>query len=385
MIGWESSLKVGNGFDVFLENKKRDLIRNNEIGYAIRYFYKNKIIFHSSSNPLKINDFSNEEISDFFLPDTLYHFEPKIKKEIDLNSVEEILLNFKKELASNYKRFEIARQKISYSYFYFELKNSSGANVSLKNFSLDGSFLLKKDNFFINLPFLSNLDLSISFSDYLLNVEPYLHLPLPLFEFKPSRFPVLIYPYTLFVILEYMTKYFLKGSIPELPENFILKDVPYHPKSPNYFPVDGEGSLKEEFIIKKGNIPLDSFNGFLHKKKTTSNSMRNSIYNPPNIGFHNILFEGPENHFKFPESFISLTYPLKIEEYPPYFILKADGFYFKNKKPAHFCPSIIAKFTMDDFFSNFYFIKKPLLFYSSTFSIGVPFLFLKGLSIYPIL
>lgn len=385
MIGWENALKVGKGFEITWDRWGKNVLQNNEIGYAKRYFYKDKILFFSSSNPLVLSKDQIKCPADFYLPNTLGHFEPKISKKIDLNTLEEILHNFKKETKASHKGFEPVKQNISYSSFYLEFKNSHLAEVSLRNYSINGFILFKKGNYFINLPFVSNQDLSISFSDYLSILEPYHFLPLPQIDIKPSRFPVLIYPFTLSFIFENLMDFFLKGKIPDLVDGFVLKDVPYHKNSPNYFPVDGEGALKEEFQIGKGKVPYDSFSAFLFKRKSTANSLRNSIYTPPEVGFHNIVLEGPEKDLNAIDLYIALTYPLKMQKYDKFFILEAEGFLYKDKKPSFFFPSIFAKFTIEDFFSSFYFTKKPLLFYSSTFSIGVPFLFIKGLSIYPFL
>lgn len=383
MIGWESALKVGSGFELIWDEKGKSILKNNEIGYASRYFYKDKVLFFSSSNPIKKEEFPNKDLKNFYLPNTVGHFEPKTSKKIDFNELEETYQNFKKEIKASHKGFEPVKQNISFSSFYFELKNSFSAEVSLRNYSINGLILLKKDNFLFSLPFVSNQDLSISFSDYFLSVEPYLYLPLPRVDIKPSRFPVFLYPHTLSFIFENFIDFFLKGNIPKLVDGFVIKDLPYHKNSPNYFPVDGEGALKEEFQIGKAKVPYDSFSAFLFEKKTTANSLRNSIYLPPEVSFHNIVLEGPEKDLFEIDLYIALTYPIKIEKYDKFFILEAEGFLYKNGKISSFYPSVFAKFTMEDFFSNFYFIKKPLLFYSSTFSIGVPFLFLRGLSIYP--
>lgn len=385
MIGWESVLKVGKGIELIWDEKSKNILENNEIGYALRYFYKDKILFTSSSNPIFLNKNQIKCSDDFYLPNTIGHFEPKISRKIDINTLEEILQNFKKEMRASHKGFEPIKQSISFSSFYIELKNSSSAEVSLRNYSINGFILFKKGNYFINLPFVSNQDLSISFSDYLSTLAPYHFLPLPQANIKPLRFPVLLYPFTLSFIFENLMDIFLKGNLPKLVDGFVIKDLPYQEKSPNFFPVDGEGDLKSEFQIGKGKVPYDSFSAFLFKKKRTANSLRNSIYTPPEVGFHNIVLEGPEKDLNAIDLYIALTYPLKMQKYDKFFILEAEGFLYKDGKPSFFFPSIFVKFTIEDFFSSFYFTKKPLLFYSSTFSIGVPFLFFKGLSIYPFL
>ncbi len=385
MIGWEKAIKVGKGIEIIFDSYGKNIIKNEEIGYAKRVFFKDKFLFFSSSNGFIENNFSKEETNGISLPNTIGNFEAEVLIKYDLKSLQDLLENIKKEILNYKNNLKILKLNLSYSEFYFELQNSWGAEVFLKNYSIYGFLSLSHNNFLISFPFVSNLDLSLSLKDYLSLIEPYLHLPLPSLSLKPSRFPVLLFPNTLSFIFENLKEFFLKGDLPDIPEGFIIKDVSSHKRSPNFFPIDGEGSLKEDFIIKNGNIPCDIYTGFLENKKTTTNSVRNSIYNPPEVGFHNIILEGPEGHFKNIDQYIALTFPKKFEESSPFFILEAGGFLYKENKILGYTPSIYAKFTLKDFFSSFYFIKKPLLFYSSTTSIGVPFLFLKGLSIYPVL
>lgn len=385
MIGWEKTLKIGKGLDLSIDFKGKNILESNEIGYARRIFFRDKVLFFSSSSGFSENYYLNEGKKDFQLPNTIGHFEPEISDIFDLKYLEEILGNFKKEISIHYKRFEILKQSISFSKFYWELKNSSEAEVSLRNYSINGFILVEKEKQVLKIPFLSNLDLTLSFSDYLNILQPYLYLPLQKIEIKPSRLPVLLHPFTLSFIFENFKKYFLSGEIPEMAEGFKIKDLPFHPKSPNYFPVDGEGALKRIFRVKKNNIPMDSHKAYLRNKSSTSNSFRNSIFLPPEVGFHNIVLEGPEKSLDGIENYLYLTIPREMENYPPFFILEAEGFLIKKGVPVSFFPSLYAKFTLKDFFSSFSFVKKPLLFYSFSFSYGVPFLFLKGLSIYPIL
>jgi len=385
MIGWEKALKVGRGIEIFYDKNGKNIIKNEEIGYAKRIFFKDKVLFSSSSNPFLESETSKENLDCFFLPNTIGDFQPKVLLKYDLKSLEDLSENIKKEILNYNKNLKILKLNLSYSEFYFELQNSSAAEVSLKNYSINGFAVLSHNNFLISFSFISNQDLSISLTDYLLSIEPYFHLPLFPFDLKPSRLPVLLFPNTLSFIFENLKEHFLKGSLPNLPDGFLLKDKPFLKRSPNFFPIDGEGSLKNEFIIKNKNIPYDVYSGFLEGQKTTSNSLRNSIYNPPEVGFHNIVLEGLEGDPKNLDSYVAITFPKKIEEMSPFFILNAEGFLYKKNKITNYLPSIYTKFTLNDFFSGFYFIKKPLLFYSSTTSCGVPFLFLRGLSIYPVL
>lgn len=383
MIGWEKATKVGKGLELIIEGKSKNIIQSSEVGYALRNFFKEKISFFSSSGFLK-DFYLKEKIDDFYLPKTIGHFEPEIIRKGTMDYLEEIYENIKKEF-SQYKKFEILKTVLSYSDFYLEILNFSGAKVSLKNYSINGRIILGKDNLIWDLPFLSNLDLSISFSDYFSILKPYLQLPLTYTDLKPFRYPVLLHPLALSFVFEGFLKYFLSGEIEEIPSGFKIKDLPFNPKSPNYFPVDGEGALKKEFLIKKGNIPLDYYNALKQGKISTGNSFRNSIYLPPEIGFHNIILEGPEGNIGNVDNYLYLTFPKKIEEYPPFFIFEAEAFLYKEGKPLSYFPSIFLKFTLKDFFSSFYFVKKPLIFYCFSTSFGLPFLFFKGLSVYPIL
>lgn len=383
MIGWEKATKVGKGLELIIEGKSRNIIQSREVGYALRIFFKEKISFFSSSGFLK-DFYLKEKNNDFCLPKTIGHFEPEITKKGAMDYLEEIYENIKKEI-SQYKRFEILKTTLSYSDFYLEIVNFSGGKVSLKNYSINGGIILRRDDLIWNLPFLSNLDLSVSFYENFSILKPYLQFPLTQVDLKPSRYPLLLHPLTLSFIFEGILKYFLSGEIEEIPSGFKIKDLPFHPKSPNYFPVDGEGTLKKEFLIKKGNIPLDYYNALKQGKISTGNSFRNSIYLPPEIGFHNIVLEGPEGNIGNVDNYLYLTFPKKIEENLPFFIFESEAFLYNEGKPVSYFPSIFIKFTLKDFFSSFYFIKKPLIFYSFSTTFGLPFLFLKGLSIYPIL
>ncbi|MEJ5167183.1 MAG: metallopeptidase TldD-related protein [Thermoanaerobaculia bacterium] len=383
MMGWEKATKVGKGLEFIFDFKGKNTLQSNEAGYALRTFFKDRVSFFSSSGFLK--EFSlKENINDFYLPKTIGHFEPEITRKDTSVYLEEIYENIKKEI-SCYRKFEILKAVLSYSEFYLEIVNFSGGKVSLKNYSINGTVILGRDNLIWNLPFLSNLDLTISFSDYFSILKPYLQLPLPQMDLKPSRYPLLLHPLALSLIFEGFLKYFLSGEIEEIPSGFKIKDLPFHPKSPNYFPVDGEGALKKEFLIKKGNIPLDYYNALKQGKISTGNSFRNSIYLPPEIGFHNIVLEGPEGNIENMDKYLYFTFPKKMEEDLPFFLLEGEAFLYKGGKPLYFFPSIFLKFTLKDFFSSFYFIKKPLIFYCFSTPFGLPFLFLKGLSVYPFL
>lgn len=384
MIGWEKAIKVGKGIELINDQKGKNLIKSKETGYALRTFFREKVSFYASTTGFIKNLKIREKLEDFCLPFTMAHFEPDISRKGDMDYLQEIYENLKKEISS-YRKFEILKSVLSSSEFYLEIINFSGGCVSLRNYSINGNIFLGKDNYVWNLPFISNLDLSISFSEYLSVLKPYLQLPLEKMDLKPSRFPLMLHPYALSFIFDGFYKYFLSGEIPEIPSGFIIKDIPFHPKSSNYFPVDGEGSLKREFIIKRGNEPLDFYGAWKKNRIPTGNSFRNSIYLPPEVGFHNIILEGPEGKIDDIEKYIYLTFPKKIEEDPPFFIFESEGFLYREGKPLAFFPSIFVKFTLKDFFSSFYFTKKPLLFYCFSTSYGLPFLFLKGLSVYPFL
>lgn len=383
MIGFEKVLKIGKGIDYFF-GQGENYIKNNEIGYSERFFFKDKIIFkaNSFSREFKLN-FEIME-NEFLLPNTIGHFEPEIAFSVDL----EYLKNLKENLIEKINKIFSNKIKIingflSYSEFELEIKNSFGANVSLKNYGINGKIKLSRENFLLELFFTSNLNLSISIEDYLETIYPYLFLPLPYYEIKPSRNPVLIYPFVLAFIFEKILEIFKGGKISEIPEKFLIYDLPFHEKSPNFFPIDGEGTIKKEFIIGKNRIPLDSFKAYKIGKSSTGNSLRLSIYEPPEIGFHNLFLLGPDGNLKDIDYFIALTFPLSFEKFGEFYILECQGFLYKNGKFLNFFPSIFIKFTLEDFFKGFLFTKKPLIFYCSGTSFGVPFLFLKGLSIYP--
>ncbi len=383
MIGWERVLKEGKGFDIII-GKEENFLENNERGFALRLFYKDKISFISSTNQfdtLSKNFILKEEKLN--LPQTKGNFEAEKVHEINKTEFLNSFDNFKREIFLNVKRdMEICKINFSYSYFFLKIENSSGAEVSLKNSNFYGSISIKGKNFYIELPFLSNYKLEIPLKGYLNAIEPYFYMPLPLKTLETSRKPAIIFPYVLSYIFESLMDNFLKGEIPELPPGFYLKDLPHHPLSPNYFPIDGEGREKKEFELKKGNFPLDTFKGYILGRESTSNSLRNSIFEPPEVGFHNLVLKGPEKDLDNFDSFVSLTYPLYFFEKDTNYYLNSEGFLYEKGKPKFFLPEIFIKFTLKDFFSSFSFVKKPLLFYSFSNSFGLPFLFLKGLNFF---
>lgn len=389
MTGRERVVKVGRSvglgtlYDQVLERRS-----NREIGYAVRSLEGTRFRFRADTAPVDLPPLppGAGEPESPSLPGTWGAFAPPEGCALPSPALLEETFHalFRALRDRSRGRVKLAAASLEAGTAWHRLENGAGARVEWGTALVSAGLHLETPGGTVDLPLARRGIHGFRTDDWVEAVEPYFHLPLPE-EVSPSgRLPAAWSPFVGAFMARYWGRSVLEGAgLARLPQGFALVDDPVHPEGLSWAPVDGEGRRTREW--RTGGLPpADTLTARRLGLPPTAHALRVSVFHPPETGFHNLHWTGPDvPPDAFPDR-IHLTVPLRLDGHGGgRFTLFAQGFRYRDGEPAAYFPCLRVRTSAGDCLASLAGTAPPVRFFPLDGSTGAPVLFFKGLNFHP--
>jgi hypothetical protein len=387
-MAWETVGKVGRQialgvrFDDPVEKRQ-----SSEVGYAWRFMDGRRIQFHGSSDPgpPAVPSRVADALSPFPLPGTLGSFLPPSAADLPSQTLlQEMFFSLVKILRDRSRgRMKVVSADLQAGAARWFLRNSRGAHVEWGGTLFSALLTLDTPVGRLLLPLASRdihkfrLDPDAPF------LGPYVQLPLPEKPPPAGRRPAAWSSLCAAFVLARLGERILAGMGPlPLPPGFMLRDDPVHPEGLAWAPVDGEGRPTAAADVLSVQA-ADGAAALERELRPTGHAIRNSVFDPPSTGFHNLFLDGPPGSLPGPAPLPVLTIPLRMDWLDgDRFSLYAQGFTYSGAVPEAFHPCLCVRATVRDLLSSLHCTLPPVQFFPFGGSTGAPGLVFKGLNFF---
>jgi hypothetical protein len=373
------SVGMGTVFDQVVERRS-----SREIGYAARVLDGTRCRFRSGTAPVDPPPGADDAGAEApRLPGTWGAFAPPEGCALPSAALlEETFHGLFRALRDRSRgRVKLAAAAFEAGTAWHRLENSAGARVEWGAALFAAGLHLETPGGSLDLPVARRGLHGMRPDDLLEPLDPYFHLPLPEEASPSGRYPAAWSPFTGAFMAHHLGRRLLEGrAVPRLPKGFALGDDPVHPDGLAWAPVDGEGRRTHRW--NAGDLPpADTLAARRLGVPATGHAVRVSIFRPPEAGFHNLHFSGPEHAGGGEADRIHLAVPLRLDWHGGgRFTLFAQGFRYRSGVPAAFFPCLRVRTSLGDCLSSLEGARGPVRFFPLDGSAGAPLLLFKGLN-----